>query len=644
MKRDILLITLLLCITSLAFFLVNCGEEEKPVPNKAPTVKITSPTANAAINKGEMVQISVNASDTDGSVSNVTISIDNVEEESFNSSPYSVSVNTTDADVGSHTIKAVATDNEGLTATDQITVTITANAPTVTTADITEITGESAVGGGNVTDDGNEDVTARGVVWSTTMGPTVTENDGKTEDGTGTGAFTSNLTSLTGNTEYFVKAYATNSQGTAYGEEKSFTTGGSLATVVTGTVTDITHESAVCAGEVTDEGGSTVTARGLVWALTTSEEPTIESNLGMTTEGSGIGAFSSPIISLLPVVNYRARAYATNSAGTAYGESKSFGTLEGPPSVTTADVTNIDAHVATGGGTVTDFGGANSLDGVGVVWGKTPDLDLSDINSYDGFRQLYPFNQGGDNSFEVPLTGLDPGTLYYVRAFAGNDFGTSYGEAKTFTTGSFIVDTGSFTDTRGGGKTYNTITISGQTWMAENLAYLPEVCPSATDCGYWVYDYQGSVVADAIATANYDTYGVLYNWDMASQACPVGWHLPSRDEWSILELNIGMSYNDTYGGQYWAGTDQGGKLKEAGTVHWNSPNTGATNISGFTGLPGGECSVLDTFQFQGITANFWTSDGGPDDYYVRILSEGRAEIGHTKLWDIHGFSVRCIQD
>jgi chitinase len=115
MKRDLLTIILLPGISAMVFFLANCGEDgEDPEPNKPPTISITSPSNNAIIEKGETVQINVTASDPDGSVSNVTIYIDNVEEDSFNSPPYSVSVNRDEAEAGSHTVKAVATDNEGL--------------------------------------------------------------------------------------------------------------------------------------------------------------------------------------------------------------------------------------------------------------------------------------------------------------------------------------------------------------------------------------------------------------------------------------------------------------------------------------------------------------------------------------------------
>jgi uncharacterized protein (TIGR02145 family) len=191
---------------------------------------------------------------------------------------------------------------------------------------------------------------------------------------------------------------------------------------------------------------------------------------------------------------------------------------------------------------------------------------------------------------------------------------------------------------------YNTITLYEQTWMAENLAYLPEVCTSDTDCGYWVYDYEGTDTAAAKATANFDTYGVLYNWEMASEACPTGWHLPSTDEWTIFEMSLGMSYWASTGGQIWPGTDEGGKLKEAGTSHWNSPNVGATNISLFSGLPAGQKSLSDTFENLGSRTNFWTSFGGNSTYHIRGLSSNQPQIFHNTYSGDYGFSVRCLQD
>jgi len=131
------------------------------------------------------------------------------------------------------------------------------------------------------------------------------------------------------------------------------------------------------------------------------------------------------------------------------------------------------------------------------------------------------------------------------------------------------------------GYEYDIVEIGDQCWFAENCRYLPSVNSSSegseTDPYYYVYDYQGTDVEEAMATTNYETYGVLYNWPavMTEGVCPSGWHIPSEGEFTEL--------TDFLGGVSVAG----GKIKEAGYDHWNSPNTGATNSSGWTGLPGG---------------------------------------------------------
>jgi uncharacterized protein (TIGR02145 family) len=127
-------------------------------------------------------------------------------------------------------------------------------------------------------------------------------------------------------------------------------------------------------------------------------------------------------------------------------------------------------------------------------------------------------------------------------------------------------------------KSYKTVKIGNQIWIAENLAYLPSVCPSSsgsnTDPYYYVYDYQGTNVAATKQNANYTTYGVLYNWPAAKTACPPGWHWPIDDEWTALITWLG--------GESVAGK----KMKETRTAHWLDPNTSDTNESGFSALPG----------------------------------------------------------
>lgn len=294
--------------------------------------------------------------------------------------------------------------------------------PIVTTADVTDITQTTAVSGGNVTDDGGASVTARGVCWSTSQNPTISDNH--TSDGNGTGSFTSNLTNLTANTTYYVRAYATNENGTSYGEQKSFTTlqNIELPTVTTAEVTDITQTTAVSGGNVTDDGGATVTARGVCWSK--DPNPTIDNSF--ISNGNGTGSFTIEISGLTSATTYYIRAYATNSEGTSYGEQKSFTTLQyiQLPTVTTTIVTNVTSTTATSGGNVTDDGGA-TVTARGVCWSTSPDPTIDDNKTTDG---------NGTGAFTSQLTNLTHSTTYYIRAYATNSEGTSYGEQKYFST------------------------------------------------------------------------------------------------------------------------------------------------------------------------------------------------------------------
>ena len=139
----------------------------------------------------------------------------------------------------------------------------------VTTGSVTGITQLTATCGGNVTDDGNVEVTARGVCWSTSQNPTT--SSGQTSDGIGTGIFTSSITGLIPGTPYYVRAYATNSEGTAYGSEVLFSSNPVLlATLTTATASSITRTTAVSGGNIASDGGGAITARGVCWGTATA--------------------------------------------------------------------------------------------------------------------------------------------------------------------------------------------------------------------------------------------------------------------------------------------------------------------------------------------------------------------------------------
>jgi hypothetical protein len=189
----------------------------------------------------------------------------------------------------------------------------------VTTTSVAGITQLTATSGGNVTDDGNAEVTARGVCWGTSQNPTT--GSSKTSDGTGTGNFTSNIAGLTPGTTYYVRAYATNSEGTSYGNEVTFLSNPVLlATLTTATASSITQTTAVSGGNIASDGGGAITARGICWGTETAPL----ANGLHTTETGTTGSFTSNLTGLTANTKYYIRAYAINSAGTAYGDEKFF--------------------------------------------------------------------------------------------------------------------------------------------------------------------------------------------------------------------------------------------------------------------------------------------------------------------------------
>jgi len=214
-------------------------------------------------------------------------------------------------------VRAYATNGVGTAYGEQQSFTTLSGLPTVTTAAEVTLTGSGAAQcGGTVTDDGGFAVTARGVCWS--MSPEPTVSNMHSNDGSGTGTFVSTLTGLQPSTTYYVRAYATNANGTVYGEQRVVATPSGLPTVTTTTATNITANSAVCGGNVTGDGGYAVIQRGVCYS--TTPNPTTG---GMhTTDGSGTGSFVSNLTGLTAGTTYYYRAYATNATGTVYGEER----------------------------------------------------------------------------------------------------------------------------------------------------------------------------------------------------------------------------------------------------------------------------------------------------------------------------------
>ncbi|MBN2699345.1 MAG: PKD domain-containing protein [Bacteroidales bacterium] len=252
-----------------------------------------------------------------------------------------------------------------------------------------------------------------------------------------------------------------------------------------------------------------------------------------------------------------------------------------------------------------------------------------------------------------------PGT-YDVTLTVSNAFGMD-DETKTGyifineNSGSGHTDT--LVDLRDAGRVYQTVKIGDQWWMSENLAYLPAVNPPAdgsedgdgTDPYYYVYGYEGYSVTEAEKTENYKTYGVLYNYVAARDACPAGWHLPTDEEWTILEnYLIANGYN-------YDGTIEGNKLAKALSMEYgwipstrdgapgNSDYPDKRNASGFSALPSGGRSVYGYFYDAGEMAQ-WSSVKDPAGIWTRHIHYNFNDVGRMGRGEEFGFAVRCLKD
>lgn len=316
--------------------------------------------------------------------------------------------------------RAYATNSTGTTYATQKSFTTTSGLPVLTTTAVTNITATTAKCGGNITDNGGYNVTARGICWNTTGNPDL--SDDHTTNGTGNGTFTGNMLNLQHGTTYRVRAYATNQMGTAYGNEIQLTTTSGGITITIANVTNVTATSAVCGGNIAGDGGSAITERGLCWSL--SQYPTISGS--HMASGTGTGSFSATMNGLTPGRTYYVRAYATNGIGTSYSTQATFTTLSGLPTLSTGDVSNITATSAVCFGTITGNGGY-PVTARGICWNMYGNPDVGGSHTTNGT---------GNGTFNGTMTGLTAGVTYHARAYATNANGTAYGNEVTFTTSS----------------------------------------------------------------------------------------------------------------------------------------------------------------------------------------------------------------
>lgn len=268
------------------------------------------------------------------------------------------------------------------------------------------------------------------------------------------------------------------------------------------------------------------------------------------------------------------------------------------------------------------------LDGIveeyGHCWSRSPEPSIT-----DEVVQTDTLNEEG--AYISELTGLLDFRDYYVRAYMIIDGETVYGEEITFNSGMLF-------DKRDG-RLYETVRISTQVWMAQNMAYLPKVTPS--DKGslsspyYYVYGYEGNGVPTARGTAKYKKFGVLYNWPAAvREACPEGWHLPGEGEWLNLLKYVYDSGN----------SDALGKALKSKSG-WQSFGNG-TDEHGFSALPGGAL-FYDPFEFlnAGYIGVWWSKTKIPNSGAIFFFMQYDNDLVKEGVYPTAGgFSVRCIRN
>lgn len=477
----------------------------------------------------------------------------------------------------------------------------------------------------------------KGICYDTLTLPTI--NSFKEISLTEDGRFEIEISNLQINTTYYLRAYTINNIGVYYSEEIFFITlDGRPNGIHTNTVNSIQALSAIGGGNVENDGGFEIVSKGLCWS--SNSAPTIMDN--KTIDGAGLGSFESHLTDLTLNTRYFVRAYATNEKGTTYGPEKYFYTLDGTPEgVQTNEVSVIYANRASCGGNIESDGGF-PITAKGICWGINHNPSLSDSYTTDG---------SGLSMFSSNLTNLDEFKTYYVRAYAANQNGTTYGNEVSFETYEPVFDFD--------GNKYKVIKINDQVWMAENLkaTHYPNGIniPWVTDSVEWSQLLDNNT-DDAYCfpnnLANSD-YGALYTWAAAmgdnavssssnpsgvQGVCPDGFHLPSYNEW--LELEDFIS-SDGFAGI------EGSALKSKD--NWEHYNNG-TNIYEFNALPEGIRRKTGEFYNNGSIAQWWSSTYDYYDY-IAVLAPLLTDYSTHFLTNYgiamkesSGLSVRCIRD
>lgn len=389
---------------------------------------------------------------------------------------------------------------------------------------------------------------------------------------------------------------------------------------------NVTATSAELIGDSPDGGGAIV-SRGFLWMYKTEMISKADGSVsldladsiimkaGTKAEADPKGDFTTEITGLSGDTVLVVKAFATNSKGTTYGETVSFSTskMVKPTVIISQDYESIGDTSVVASGEVTAVGGEKVTER-GFIWGTKEDPALNTNKMVLG---------AGQGTFTFTVPGLEQFVKYYIYSYAVSALGTSYSDPLIIL---FVPPT--FTDTRDG-EVYTVKQYGGIIWMTQNFRHLPDIGNAA---GIWVQEYMGSSIAEAKATAQYKTYGVLYNLQQATDLAPEGWHLATDEEWKKLEI---ISSN-------------GGLTAEgANASEWRSANSGrlkawdgAGNDLQFNLMPGGKQWCGGAFQEIGVWAHYWAAkEGHPYDSFFRRMLAGWDNGIYRQDSNVDGYPV-----
>jgi len=531
--------------------------------------------------------------------------------------------------------------------------------PTLNTLNIDSIMEYSAMSGGSIISDGGDSITEKGICWSTMENPTY-NLDTKVPNFENSRNYKCPVLALQPGTKYFVRAFARNSAGIAYGNQINFTTKATLPFICFNPIDaeSIDAYSAKIGANIFSDGGSPILEKGICWS-STNVKPTIADS--KTSEGTGISTFTSILSNLTPNTKYYVRSYARNKVGIRYATTCNdynliwdFTTLPiRTPELSTFQIKNIQ-ETSANTNCIIYSDGRSKITSKGVCYSTTSTSPTINDNIIKDLSTIGTIN--------INITNLKNNTIYYVRPFATNNAGTGYREVQSFKTKSSF--SGTVTDIDG--NTYRTILIGNQIWMAANLKVTK--FNDGTPINKTLFDFYQKEKKDPTnlegTYSNYgnnveigNIYGKLYDCYVVKSSknvCPTNWHIPTKNEWEEL-------INYKYLGGIYSIVPSNSPLKEPGTNHWNEPNSDATNQSGFTAYAAGKISRSNTlhdfntifFNEIGISTTWWTSSSSTSSakntFSVNISNYSSSSYINQGALSTNDngwaqYSIRCIKD